>query len=156
MQVAPILQFGSARPYPLTNSSNTLNTGGGTAVAVVVPKSDPHDWLAYAGNNTEAQNCFYGLGESSTCTISKFDPRRGDPFFELDLRLSKNFRFGERMNLEIIGQAFNLTNRANYGNDFGDNISSPETFAHPAGFINPSSTTIPRSLWGEFGARFTF
>jgi hypothetical protein len=156
MQVAPILQFGSARPYPLTNSSNTLNTGGGTAVAVVVPKSDPHDWLAYAGNNTEAQNCFYGLGESSTCTISKFDPLRGDPFFELDLRLSKNFRFGERMNLEIIGQAFNLTNRANYGNDFGNNISSPETFAHPAGFINPSSTTIPRSLWGEFGARFTF
>ncbi len=156
MQVAPILQFGSARPYPLTNSSNTLNTGGGTANAVVVPTSNPTDWFAYASSNTDAQNCFYGLGQPSTCTISKFDPLRGDPFFELDLRLSKNFRFGERMNLEIIGQAFNLTNRANYGNDFGNNISSPETFAHPAGFINPSSTTIPRSLWGEFGARFTF
>jgi hypothetical protein len=156
MQVAPILQFGSARPYPLTNSSNTLNTGGGTANAVVVPTSNPTDWFAYASSNTDAQNCFYGLGQPSTCTISKFDPLRGDPFFELDLRLSKNFRFGERMNLEIIGQAFNLTNRANYGNDFGNNISSLETFAHPAGFINPSSTTIPRSLWGEFGARFTF
>jgi hypothetical protein len=156
MQVAPILQFGSARPYPLTNSSNTLNTGGGTANAVVVPTSNPTDWFAYASSNTDAQNCFYGLGQPSTCTISKFDPLRGDPFFELDLRLSKNFRFGERMNLEIIGQAFNLTNSANYGNDFGNNISSLETFAHPAGFINPSSTTIPRSLWGEFGARFTF
>ena len=30
-QLAPILQFGSARPYNLTNSANTLNTGGGTA-----------------------------------------------------------------------------------------------------------------------------
>ena len=41
VQVAPILQFGSPRPYPLTNSSNTLNTGGGTAIAVVVPTSNP-------------------------------------------------------------------------------------------------------------------
>jgi len=156
MQVAPILQFGSARPYPLTNSSNTLNTGGGTANAVVVPISNPTDWLAYSGNNTAAQDCFYGLGESVSCTISKFDPLRGDPFFELDLRLSKNFHFGERMNLEILGQAFNLTNRANYGNNYNNNIAAPDTFGHPAGFINPSSTIIPRSLWGEFGGRFTF
>ena len=31
------MQFGSARPYNLTNSYNTLNTGGGTATAVLVP-----------------------------------------------------------------------------------------------------------------------
>jgi len=156
MQVAPILQFGSSRPYPLTNSANTLNTGGGTANAVVVPIGSPKDYLAYSGNNTEAQNCFYGLGESVSCTISKYDPLRGDPFFELDLRLSKNFHFGERMNLEILGQAFNLTNRANYGNNYNNNIAAPDTFGHPEGFINPSSTIIPRSLWGEFGGRFTF
>jgi hypothetical protein len=52
------------------------------------------------------------------------------------------------------------TNRADYGNDFGHSIASQSTFGHPAGFINPSATTIPRSLprslWGEFGARFTF
>jgi len=164
MQVAPILQYGSARPYPLTNSSNTLNTGGGTAVAVVVPKGDIHDWLAYApvkfdtsaDANAAAQNCFYGLGEPSTCTISKFDPLRGEAFFELDLRLSKNIKIGERMNIELFGQAFNLTNRANYGNNYGNNIASVDTFGHPAGFFNPSSTIMPRSLWGEFGGRFTF
>ena len=156
MQVAPILQFGSARPYPLTNSGNTLNTGGGTALAVVVPKSNIHDYLAYSGDNTDAQNCFYGLGEPVTCTISKYDPLRGDPFFELDLRLSKNIRIGEHMNVELFGQAFNLTNRANYGNNYNNNIAAPDTFGHPAGFINPSSTIIPRSLWGEFGGRFTF
>jgi len=60
------------------------------------------------------------------------------------------------MNIELIGQAFNLTNRANYGNDYNNNIAAPDTFGHPAGFINPSSTIIPRSLWGEFGGRFTF
>jgi outer membrane receptor protein involved in Fe transport len=157
LELAPILQFGSARPYAVTNSSNTLNTGGGTGTAVVVPTGDPTNWFAFAGNDAGAQNCFYGLnGVTQGCTIAKYDPLRGDPFFELDLRLAKNFKFGEKANLQLIAQAFNLTNRANYGNDFNSNIASPDTFGHPAGFINPSGTTIPRSLWSEFGARFTF
>ena len=29
-EFAPIMQYGSARPYEPTNSGNTLNTGGGT------------------------------------------------------------------------------------------------------------------------------
>ena len=60
------------------------------------------------------------------------------------------------MKLQLVGQVFNLTNRANYGNDFNGNIASASTFGHPGGFISPSSTTTPRSLWSEFGARFTF
>jgi outer membrane receptor protein involved in Fe transport len=157
MQLSPIVQFGSARPYTLTNSASTLNTGGGTQPAVVVPISDPTNYLAFSGDNTGAQNCFYGLnGVTQACTISKFDPLRGDPYFELDMRLAKNFKFRERYNLQIVAQAFNLTNRANYGNDFGANIASPSTFGHPIGFINPSSTITPRSVWGEFGFRFSF
>jgi len=156
-QLSPIMQFGSARPYNLTNSSNTLNTGGGTGIAVVVPTSDPTNYLAFSGNNAGAQNCFYGLnGVAQGCTIAKYDPLRGDPFFELDLRLAKNIKFRERMNLQLVAQAFNLTNRANYGNDFNNNIASTSTFGHPGGFINPSSTIVPLAVWGEFGARFTF
>jgi outer membrane receptor protein involved in Fe transport len=156
-QISPILQFGSARPYNLTNSGNTLNTGGGTALAVVVPTSDPTNYLAFSGNNTGAQNCFYGInGVTQGCTIAKYDPLRGDPTFELDMRLAKNIKLGERFNLQLVAQAFNLTNRANYGNDFGNSIADPATFGHPVGFIAPASTIIPRSLWGEFGFRLTF
>jgi carboxypeptidase family protein/TonB-dependent receptor-like protein len=164
-QLAPIVQFGSARPYGIANQSNTLDTGGGTAYGVtanyggvVVPVTDRTDWFAFAGDDTSAQNCFYGLGgyQKPFCTIAQYDALRGDPFFELDLRLAKNIKLGERVNLELIAQAFNLTNRANYGNDYNFNIASPDTFGHPAGFINPSSTTVPRSLWSEFGVRFTF
>jgi outer membrane receptor protein involved in Fe transport len=156
-QISPILQFGSARPYNLTNSANTLNTGGGTANAVVVPTSDPTNWLAFAGNNTGAQNCFYGInGVAQGCTIAKYDPLRGDPYFELDMRLAKNIKIRERMNLQLVAQAFNLTNRANYGNNFGLNIASASTFGHPVGFINPNSTIVPHAVWGELGARFTF
>jgi Carboxypeptidase regulatory-like domain/TonB dependent receptor len=159
-QLSPIMQFGSARPYNLTNSSNTLNTGGGTGTAVVVPTNNPTNWLAFSGNNTGAQNCFYGLnGVTQGCTIAKYDPLRGDPFFELDMRLAKNIKFGDRMNLQLMAQAFNLTNRANYGNNFGvggATIADPTHFGHPQGFINPASTIIPHALWGELGARFTF
>jgi hypothetical protein len=152
-QLAPILQFGSARPYNLTNSSNTLNTGGGTSPAVLVPVNDPTNYFAYANSNTAAQTCYYVTHQ---CMIAKYDPLRGDPFFQLDLRLAKNVKLGEKMKLQFVAQAFNLTNRANYGNNFSGDISSPDTFSHAAGFINPSSTTTPRSLWSEFGVRFSF
>ena len=187
-QLSPIMQFGSARPYNLTNSYNTLNTGGGTATAVLVPTTDTANYLygtnyisafvpAYCAANTSdpkcasngtaqaqlnLQNCFYGqcvtqLGiPLSPLTSAKYDPLRGDPFFELDLRLAKNIKIRERMNLQLVAQAFNLTNRANYGNDFNNNIASPSTFGHPGGFINPASTIVPLAVWGEFGARFTF
>jgi len=160
-QLSPILQFGSARPYNVTNSSSTLNTGGGTFPAVVVPTNDPTNYLAFTGNNAGAQNCFYGLnGVAQGCTIAKYDPLRGDPFFELDMRLAKNIKFGDRMNLQLLAQAFNLTNRANYGNNFGVNsaasIADPAHFGHPQGFLAPASTIIPHALWGELGVRFTF
>jgi hypothetical protein len=80
------------------------------------------------------------------------------------MRLAKNFRFGDRYNIQLVAQAFNLTNRGNYGNTVGTaalgvtlaNIASPSTFGHPQGFIAPSSTIVPRAIWGEFGARFSF
>jgi len=152
-EFAPILQYGSARPYNLTNSTNSLNTGGGSVNAVVVPTSDPTNYFAYAGNDVGAQDCFY---LTTNCTIAKYDPLRGDPFFELDAKLAKNIKIREGMNLQLVAQAFNLTNRANYGNDFGHNIASQATFGHPIGFINPNASFIPRALWSEFGVHFTF
>src|SRR6266851_4165886 len=181
-QLSPILQFGSARPYNLTNSYNTLNTGGGTGTAVFVPTGGITNYLygpsyitAFVAACTAAggssctsqarlnlQNCFYGQCATqygvplSPLTIAKYDPVRGDPFFELDMRLAKNIKLGERMNLQLVAQAFNLTNRGNYGNNFGRNIASSATFGHPVGFINPNSVIVPRAVWGELGVRFTF
>jgi hypothetical protein len=152
-QFGPVLQFGTARPFnPDNGATNTLNTGGGTMTAVVVPKNNQRDFLAYAGNEAGARVCYY---ITQDCVVSKYDPLRGDPFFQMDMRFSKNFKIREGMNLELIAQAFNLTNRANYGNNFGLDITS-STFNHPIGFINPTSTYMPRSLWSEFGVRFTF
>jgi outer membrane receptor protein involved in Fe transport len=177
-EFAPILQFGTARPYALTNSYSTINTGGGTTNAVVVPTNNLKNYFygtdyinqfvaaAVAANPTDPNipgdataaaqgniaTCYY----SGQCTIAKFDPLRGQAFFELDAKLAKTFKITERMNLKIVAQAFNLTNRGNYGNNFGNSIASEATFEHPVGFINPNATFIPRALWGEFGVHFTF
>jgi outer membrane receptor protein involved in Fe transport len=151
-EFAPIIQFGTARPYALNNSSNTINAGGGTTTAVVVPKSDPTNFLAYAGDNVDARICYYITAD---CTMAKFDPLRGQAVFELDAKLAKNFKIGEKARVQIVAQAFNLTNRPNYGNNFGGNIAS-STFGHPIGFIAPNATFIPRSIWSEFGVHFTF
>lgn len=152
-QVSPILQFGTARPYSVTSATNVLNTGGGTANAVIVPKSDPTNYLAFSGDDRGAEDCFYNTQQ---CTIAKFDSLRGDKFFQLDTRIAKNIKIGEGRNLQLIAQFFNLTNRANYGSNFHNDIQSPDNFGTPAGFINPSSTIIPRSFQSEFGFRFTF
>ena len=78
----------------------------------------------------------------------------------LHTKPAKDIKFGDRVTLQLLAQAFNLTNRANYGNNFGvggaASIADPTHFGHPQGFINPSSTIIPHALWGELGARFTF
>jgi outer membrane receptor protein involved in Fe transport len=182
-QFAPILQFGTARPYNLTNSYNTINAGGGTAAAVVVPVGDTKNYtygtdyintyvaaavaqdatypMANQDPNIEADATAAAQGNVATCyyqgncTIAKFDPLRGQAFFELDAKLSKSFNLGERAKIQLVAQAFNLTNRANYGNNFGNNIAS-STLGHPTGFFAPDSTFIPRSIWGEFGVHFTF
>jgi hypothetical protein len=55
----------------------------------------------------------------------------GDNFHALDLRLSRSFVFQERWSLSLIGEVFNLYNKANLSGYFGDLTSS--AFGQPAG-----------------------
>ncbi len=153
LQISPILQVGSARPYNVVPAYDTLNFGSGEARAVIVPNNAPTNYTLYAASSTAsaARVCYFG----GQCHIAPFNPKRGRPFFQMDTRVAKNIKLGEQRNLQLLFQAFNLTNHANYGNDFDGNIGST-TFGQPLGFINPTSTTIPRSFTGEFGFRFSF
>ena len=156
MEFAPILQAGSARPYLVQSSFNELNLGGGSSAgAVIVPNSDPTNVTAFAGTSGAAKlaavQCYY----SGNCHVVPYNSMRGDPYFNMDARLAKNIKFGERYKLQLAWQAFNLFNHANYGNNF-DNVVQDAIFARPIGFINPTSSVLPRAFTAEFGARFTF
>jgi outer membrane receptor protein involved in Fe transport len=186
LEASPILQFGSARPFLPASGSNMLNLGGGSAAgALVVTNADPKNLLSgtqlapvtdSVSNipriDLAAAKCYYSGG----CQLANYSGLRGDPYFDMDARLAKNIKLGENRNLQLIFQAFNLFNHANYGNNFGfttnefstikdltvpvsnkRQISTPDsTFSNPVGFINPSSSTLPRAFTAEFGARFSF
>jgi hypothetical protein len=65
------------------------------------PNDERHH--TYASSNTATQNCFYGLnGVAQNCTIAAYDPLRGDPFFQLDLRLAQNVNFGDRLKVQLV------------------------------------------------------
>ncbi len=157
MEVSPILQAGSARPYNPIASGNLLNLGGGSdAGALIVPKNAPTNFTAFddpinGPNTLAAAQCYY----SGNCVAAPYNSQRGNPYFNVDARVAKNIKFGESRNLQLMFQAFNLTNHANYGNNFGNVVDAP-TFKQPIGFINPTSSLLPRSFTGEFGARFSF
>jgi hypothetical protein len=165
LEASPILQFGSARPYNPISTNNMLNFGGGSdAGALIVTNSNPNDLLSATKLTPVVDSvtgkpslplaemqCYY----SGNCHVSPYNSQRGDPYFDVDARLAKNIKLGEHRNLQLMFQAFNLFNHANYGNDFGSTVQDP-TFGHPVGFINPTSSTLPRAFTGEFGARFSF
>jgi hypothetical protein len=156
MEFSPILQAGSARPYLVTSSFNELNLGSGSSGgALIVPNSDPTNLTAMAGTSGAAKlaavQCYY----SGNCHVVPYNSLRGDPYFNMDVRLAKNIKLGEGRNLQLAWQAFNLFNHANYGNNF-DNVVQDSTFGKAVGFINPTSSLLPRAFTAEFGARFTF
>jgi hypothetical protein len=158
LEVSPILQAGSARPYNPVASLNELNFGGGSAAGViVVPKNDQTNLTAFIDpvngpNKLAASQCYY----AGNCVVAPYNSLRGNPYFDMDARVAKNIKLGEHRNLQLMFQAFNLTNHANYGNNFGTVVDDTAHFKQPAGFINPTSSLLPRSFTGEFGARFSF
>ncbi len=176
MEVSPILQVGSARPYLAVSGNNMLNLGGGSSAgALIVTNANPTDLLSATKLTPLVDSvsgkprldlaeaaCYY----SGNCHIVPYNSLRGDPYFNMDARLAKNIKLGEHRNLQLIFQAFNLFNHGNYGNDFDNTVATLNSnkaaatpnsgFGNPAGFINPTSSTLPRAFIGEFGARFTF
>lgn len=154
IRIAPILQAASARAYNATQGiSDVYGFGGGQgATHAILLKSDPNNFLATKSYTTaQLQACL----AAGNCFQAHYDALRGQPFFQLDSRFSKELRFGEKARLELIFQAFDLTNRANFGNNYVGNIRSSK-FMQPNGFITPSGVIVPRSFSGEFGAQFRF
>ncbi len=154
IKFAPVMQAASARPYLATQGITDVfgfGANNGPTHAIVL-KSQPDNLLATKDfTATQLQSCI----AAGTCTQVGASSLRGQAFFQLDTRFSKTIRFGEKARLELLFQAFDLTNRANYGNRFVGNIKSA-TFGTPNGFITPAGTIVPRSFSGEFGARFSF
>ncbi len=165
-QVAPILQLESPRAYNAIYDSDVLGLGSGRGnTHAIVFTSSPNDLKATftafgdpgASGSTGAANRrkFRDCLRSGACQFASFDNLRGQRFFQLDARITKNFRFKEHYNFATFIQFFDLTNRANFGNNFSGNIRT-SSFQKPINFITPSGVTLPHAFAAEIGVRYSF
>jgi hypothetical protein len=153
VDVAPILVAGSARPYNPTQGINVFGLGARVSAAhAFVLTSDPSN-LTATKNYTSAQ--LIACQNDGSCYQLPYDALRGQPFFQLDMRVGKTIRWHDRYNLQLFFQGFDITNRANFGSTYTANIQSGN-FGKPNGYITPDGVTVPRSFRGEFGFQFSF
>ncbi|MGH9482540.1 MAG: hypothetical protein ACRD1L_10675, partial [Terriglobales bacterium] len=82
------------------------------------------------------------------------NPMRGLGFWNFDTRLGKATKLGEKLNLGISADFFNLFNHQNFSTP-GLNIANPSTFG-----VITSTSTLPNrtnaARWVELGVRLDF
>ncbi|MFB3855068.1 MAG: carboxypeptidase regulatory-like domain-containing protein [Vicinamibacterales bacterium] len=136
LTVSGVVRYLSGLPFNLTNGDFDEDRNG--IIAEPLPAG------TYRGNAAEDA---YEVDFNG-----KYFGARGPSFFKLDMRVGYTFRFGGR-SLELFGDIFNVTNRANFSTPSGNMQAS-----NMAAFLNLTSTlqgnSNPRLL--QLGARFAF
>ncbi len=63
-----------------------------------------------------------------------------------------------RRKIETFIELYNITNRANFGNIYGENQYAPATFNQPIGYLGGAGavSTLPNSFQVQVGARISF
>jgi hypothetical protein len=126
IQISPIFQAASARPYNLSAGRDT--NGDGTASERYI---DP-----------------------ATGQMVAINSARGEATYNLDARVTKFFVLGSVRRLGLFAEFYNLTNKANFGNAFIGNALSAQ-FRQPSGFVG-GGAAYPTSRQMQLGARFNF
>ena len=169
LQLAPIIQLASSRPY----SANTGLDIDGDGLATndrLCAGVDPGAVFAVRGNSAAIR----ALNPAGCVQAKVNDLRHGrivEPsgtirldesgrFFNVDLRISKMFRFGENLGLSTYIDVYNLTNTENLS--YASRLAlSPATaagsFLQPVSLYGPGfGPPVGRPLTAQLGARFTF
>lgn len=138
IEITPIFQAASARPFNFTTGRDTDGDGRSTIDRVC------------EGSTVDVPIIAEG------CQQVRINALRGDPFAQLDVRFGKAFRFHqERLALRLYWEFYNLFDTNNFGNNFGNNASAPSTFDQPLGYFGGQgfggATSGP--LRSQFGFR---
>jgi hypothetical protein len=122
--LAPIIELSSGRPFNVITGADTrLDLGASQARPSVVSSGGTTSPFIPGVHFAPANVCLTNNG--STFSVPPFTPPFGcngnlgrnafvgPGFFQVDLRLSKQIPFGERVRLDLIADGFNLFNRTN-------------------------------------------
>jgi Carboxypeptidase regulatory-like domain/TonB dependent receptor len=136
LQVSSIFQLASARPYsvfpdPGAGAGGDINQDGNF-------------------NDREARD---GDDQRHLPPGSE----RGDNFAQLNLRVSKYMKLGDKKKLGLFFEAFNLFNTGNFGNSFDGTVGSPN-FKRPVNFFGATGFSEPLGIpfQAQFGFRLSF
>jgi hypothetical protein len=120
-EISTLSQFESPRPFTMSTPADVNGDG-------------------VAGNDRAVVN---GVQTS-------LDQFRGTPFYQVDLRVSRNIALGERVTLRPFAEFFNLLNRQNPGNNYVPDISALPTavndVANATAFCLNASCTQTRPI----------
>jgi hypothetical protein len=122
----------SGQPFTIFNSTIDEDRNGTV--------TDPLPAGAYSGSGTNAISVDNKGGRNGAY---------GPGFFKLDLRTGYSINAGATRRIELFGEIFNVTNRANFASPTGDQASA--NFLRVTGL---STSTNPRLV--QFGARYSF
>jgi hypothetical protein len=131
LTVGAVVRALSGRPFTLLDTNVDADRNG--------VQFDPLSAGTYSGTGPNAFTVDNEGGRNGA---------RGPSFFQADVRLGYRFRFGQRR-LEVFGEVFNLTNKANFELAAADRRST--------NFLTYTALragTVPRT--GQLGMRFTF
>ena len=143
IEVTPLFQAASARPYTLRSGVDT-NGDGRTNLD-----------RACTGS-TMSNPLIPGVNAPFLCQQVSVNTLRGNPFAQMDLRLAKAFKtHSERFQVRLYWEFFNLFNRNNFGNNYQENASA-SNFAQPLGYFGGNKNYGPAyagPLRSQFGFR---
>lgn len=168
LQLAPILQLASSRPF----SANTGLDIDGDGLATndrLCAGVDPLAVFAVRGNSTAIRNLnprgcaqaeVNGLRTGLIVDSAGNITERSGRFFNVDLRASKMFRFGEKYRLSAYLDVYNVFNVENLS--YASRLAlSPATaagaFLQPVSLYGPGfGPPVGRPLTAQLGLRFSF
>ena len=157
--IAPIIQISSGRP----NSAAVSGNAPACTVAAICGGS---------ALTAAASTGLFGAGGANRFPLFERNSFRFPKTANVDLRISRRFNLSETMNIEVLGEAFNLFNRVNV-TDRGTRLYSISTasattapllpvgtpiliFDPTFGVPNEAGNTIFRERQIQFAVRFEF
>ncbi len=137
------------------NLSGLVDLGYGFTISGIVVTRSGFPYTALIEDGTDTNNDLNDANERAVVggVVSQRFGFRQPKFFNLDIRLLKGFKFGEKMRLDLSAEAFNVTRNTNKG--FGaDSLANFCTGnAALADTTNPLSITCPSGFFPNIRAQ---
>jgi hypothetical protein len=121
--VAPLIEFGSGRPFNiLTGNGDNLQLSSLTGRPNVVPAGTPTNGCGYKAVASKYSHtgffqepCILGFNGTLASLDGNLGRNAGVTLWTVfnDLRVAKRIYFGERFNMDLIADMFNIANRYN-------------------------------------------